>query len=246
MTKRTPKRSASDSAQPGSPQPDSAQPHATTQHATKSYMAVKSLEDSGGSGGSGGSPAGASPPTVSRARELSPELLAEAARATDKTLRIELIHDWMLRGVYLKGRTDKALAEAWGCARSTVWSYSAESVRLLRRDLSEQSREELLASLLAKVSAIGQSALERTEEVVSVKGDVVEVRRPDHRTALRAAEATGELLGLKVQRHEHRVMAEQMTTEQIIEQLKAHGVQVALPITTTTTGEEVAEKDTDQ
>jgi hypothetical protein len=231
------KRKGSKSAKPGETQQQPRESERPAEEAVKRIATGDSL-------GLSEAPQREARPIDSRARELSPDLHREAASAVEVSARIELIHDWMLRGTYLKGRTDKALTKVWGVARSTVWGYSAHAVRLLRKELTERTREELLAELLARVSAIGQDALERTEEVVTVAGEVVEVRRPDHRTALRAVEATGELLGLKVQRHEHRVMAEQMTTEQIIEQLKAHGVQVALPATDTT-GETIADKESE-
>lgn len=177
----------------------------------------------------------------SRARELSPEQRNEAVAAETRVQRMELIHDWMVRGWYQKGRTDKVLAALWGVARSTVWAYSSDAVAVLRRELTAKTREELLAELLTRIQAIGQSSLERTEEVVTVQGEVVEVRRPDHRTALRAAEATGELLGLKVQRHQHTVTAQQLTTEQIVEQLRAQGVAIQLPSLVESTGTEATE-----
>ena len=87
---------------------------------------------------------------------------------------------------------------------------------------------------------MGQSALERTEEVVTVKGDVVEVRRPDHRTALRALEVEVDLFGLRVQRHHHTVTAGELTTEQIHEQLRQHGYQLTPPMVEAS-GEEITE-----
>lgn len=167
---------------------------------------------------------------------------SRAREAVTVEARVDLICEWMARGRYEKGKTDRELSRVWSVDVRTVRNYSAEARRLLARELTSRSRDELLAELLARVSFIGQDALQRTEEVVSVKGEVVEVRRPDHRTALRAAEATGELLGLKIQRHHHTVTAGEMTTDEILAQLNAHGVRVEMP--RLTEGTEVADGDT--
>lgn len=172
--------------------------------------------------------------------EPNPDHL-RAREAVDVEQRVELICDWMARGRYEKGKTHRELAGVWGCDVRTVKNYAAEARRMLARELLSRSRDELLAELLVRVSFIGQDALERREEVALQSGAVVEVKRPDHRTALRAAEATGELLGLKVQRHHHTHSAAELTTEQIVQQLEQHGVRVQMPALTETTGETVEE-----
>lgn len=175
----------------------------------------------------------------SRAREpYSAERMQQLLACKDLADRVELICAWMAKGWYQPGDW-KPLARVWGVSESAVGTYAAEARRMLARELLAKSRDELLAELLARISFLGQDSLERTEEVALQSGAVVEVRRPDHRTALRAAEATGELLGLKVQRHHHVVTAGEMTTEQIIEQLRAQGVRVELPVLTS--GETVEE-----
>jgi hypothetical protein len=171
---------------------------------------------------------------------MSAEQKATALATTTVPFRVELIFEWMVTGEYVRGRSDKALADLWEVDLTTVHRYSAEANRILTRELISKSREELLAELVNRIANIGQNALERTEEVALQSGAVVEVRRPDHRTALRAAEAAGELLGLKVQRHHHTVQASELTTEQIIAQLAAQGVRVELPAVETT-GEPVEE-----
>jgi hypothetical protein len=151
--------------------------------------------------------------------------------------RVELCYGWMVRGWYVRGRTDKDLAEVWGITPAAVRSYSAEAGRLFQRELVSKSRDQLLSELIMRIGAIGQDALERTEEVLS-DGVPVEVRRPDHRTALRAAEATGELLGLKIQRHHHVHSPAEMTTAEIVAQLEAQGVKVQMPALVEATAEE--------
>jgi hypothetical protein len=189
-----------------------------------------------------GDPEAALAQSDSRARGvLNSEQRLEAARCVTSAAKAQLIHDWMLTGVYVKGKTDRALAEVWGCARSTVWNHSAFAWRLLNQQLQGATKEELTAALQARIAAVGQSALERTEEVVTVQGDVVEVRRPDHRTALRALEVEADLFGLRVHRHHHTVTAEQLTTEQIHEQLRQHGYQLTPP-TVEASGEEVTDR----
>lgn len=142
--------------------------------------------------------------------------------------RVSIICSWMARGLYQPGSADD-LAPVWSVTPEAVRKYAAEARRMLARELTSKSRDELLAELLSRISFLGEEARNRTEEVALQSGQVVEVRRPDHRTALRAAEATGELLGLKVQRHQHTITAGELTTDQIVEQLQQHGVRVELP-----------------
>lgn len=156
--------------------------------------------------------------------------------------KVELLCAWMVRGWYQPGGW-AALARVWEVSERHVQQYAAEARRMLSRELLSQSRDELLAELLARLSFLGEEARTRTEEALTMSGDVVTVRRPDVRAAIRAAEAQGELLGLKVQRH-HHVHAGELTTEQIVEQLEKHGVQVKLPALTTT-AEEVTEDNGD-
>lgn len=181
---------------------------------------------------------------TSRVRDpYSDEQKQQLSSCADVAQKVETLCVWMAKGWYTPG-SDAAVARVWGCAPDTVRGIAAEARRMLARELLSKSRDELLAELLARIAYLGQDALDRREEVVTVKGDVVEVRRPDHRTALRAAEATGELLGLKIQRHQHSITASELTTEQILEQLRQHGVRVEMPVLTT--GEEVAEPGTAQ
>ena len=185
----------------------------------------------------------------SRAREpYSDEQKQQLLQATSVEHRVETICAWMVRGWY-QPADYVALARVWGVNERHASQYAAEARRMLARELLSKSADELRAELLARMAYIGQDALTRTEEAVTVKGDIVTVRRPDHRTALRAAEAQSELLGLKVQRHHHVITAGELTTEQIIEQLAAQGVRVELPVPVLTTGETVtapAEPETKQ
>lgn len=241
------KRKGSDSEKRGSAQPDTARnPGSTDLESVKSRVRADKeggRADKNGEGEAvGGPPSELAAPSDSRARGvLNSEQRHEAAQCVTSTAKAQLIHDWMLTGVYVKGKTDRALAEVWGCARSTVWNHSAFAWKLLNQQLKGATKEELVAALQARIAAVGQSALERTEEVVTVKGDVVEVRKPDHRTALRALEVEADLFGLRVHRHHHTVTAEQLTTEQIHEQLRAHGYELTPP-TVETSGEEVTER----
>lgn len=242
MSKRS-KRSGSESPKRGSGQPETARnPGSSELVSVKSQVAADKENGRADKNGVGSTSERAGGTPDSRARDLlAPEHQAEATRCANAAAKVQLIHDWMLTGVYVKGKTDRALAALWGCTRSNVWNYSTEAWRLLSRQLQGATKEELVAALQARIAAVGQSALERTEEVVTVKGDVVEVRRPDHRTALRALEVEVDLFGLRVQRHHHTVTAGELTTEQIHEQLRQHGYQLTPPMVEAS-GEEVTER----
>ena len=173
----------------------------------------------------------------SRARDpYSDEQREQLLAAASVEERVEVILQWMVRGWY-QPASYVHLAKVWGVSERHASQYAAEARRVLSRELLSKSRDELLAELLARIAFLGGESRNRTEEALTMKGDVVELRRPDLRSALRAAEVQGELLGLKVQRHHHTVQATELTTDQIIEQLRAQGVRVELPVLTS--GEEV-------
>ncbi len=108
--------------------------------------------------------------------------LAEAAKTpADRT---QVCFDIMAQLKWQSGCTDRELAALWGVARSTVWGYSTQASRLVKLQLGDP--EEIRARVALEIAAVGRAAQERTEETVTVQGDVVELRKPDLRTALSA------------------------------------------------------------
>jgi uroporphyrinogen-III synthase len=120
--------------------------------------------------------------------------------------------------------TTSDLAKRWRCDPSTVRSYAAEALRAYRRELERSGGEEYRARLMAALEQVGRSALERTEEVVDVMGDVRRVHRPDHRTARQCLVDLAQLGGLLV--HKHEVSVSELTDEELRAQLRAHGLEV--------------------
>jgi hypothetical protein len=130
---------------------------------------------------------------------LTEQQAGEATAAHTLQDRVALIHGWMVAGVYHKGCTARLLAAAWGVDRSTVHGYSSQAVGILRRELGGQTRAELLTEIVTRIGAIGEKALLNRREVLDGNGDVRELRSPDYRSAIRAAESQAELLGLALQ-----------------------------------------------
>ena len=150
---------------------------------------------------------------IRQALEISP------TRAVSSDLRVELVWDMMREGEYVRGRTDKELAKLWEIGVDAVHQYTAVASKLLRMQFAPERNEETKAMLLNRILKLGDAALNRTEEVVDVKGNVHEVRRPDMRTALAAVVEFAQLLGIRTNKHEVRVSAADLSDAELHERL---------------------------
>lgn len=168
--------------------------------------------------------------------QLRPETMSRAREAAEKVDRIALIEDMMVQLEWVTGKSARLLAEVWGCARSTVEGYSSEASRNIKRGFG--SPEEAEGKILGYLEGFIEKCQTRTEEVVDAQGNVHVVHRPDHRTALRAAENIIEVLGVRApNKLEIIERAQKLTDEQIAEQLRLQGYELRkLPEVVETTG----------
>jgi len=133
-----------------------------------------------------------------------------------------------LVGLMFDGRfawtTTSELAELWRCGRATARDYAAEARRHYIREIDRAGRDDYRARIMAGIEHVGRDALERTEQVIDGLGNKHTIRKPDHRTALRALTDLAQLGGLLV--HKHEVTVSELTEEEIRAQLRAHGLEV--------------------
>ncbi len=174
------------------------------------------------------------------------------ARVEAADLRVELVLDLMAHG-HWRAHTHRELASLWGIGPEAVRAYSTAASKVLKLQFSPERNEEIRSVVLARLWTLGDEARNRTEEVVDVKGEVHEVRRPDMRTALASVVAFAEVMGIKTNKHEHRVSVTDLSDTELQERLAAiagsdPGVQAALAKAgfkreVETTGAEVTEAD---
>lgn len=144
--------------------------------------------------------------------------------------RVGYLLELMLDAAFHWKTTDE-LAAVWGCDPATVRAYAAEARRHYIREIDRSGRDDYRARLMSRIEFVGRDALERTEEVIDGMGDKHTIRKPDHRTALRALTDLAQLGGLLV--HKHEVTVSELTEEEIRAQLRAHGLEVKTILETT-------------
>ncbi len=150
---------------------------------------------------------------LAQAQTISP------ARVESSDLRVEFVWDMMIAGEYIRGRTDKELARVWGIGVDAVHQYTAVASKLIRLQYAPERNEETKALMLHRILHIGEASMNRTEEVVDVKGNIHEVRRPDMRTALASIVEFSQLLGIRTNKHEVRVTASDLSDAELHERL---------------------------
>lgn len=87
----------------------------------------------------------------------------------------------------------REFARTTGLSLNSAERYAAEATRLLRMSWGQ---DEAKVAVLERIAFIGRDALERTEDAVDAKGNVVTLRKPDHRTAFNSAKALADYMGL--------------------------------------------------
>ncbi len=152
---------------------------------------------------------------VRQALEITP------ARALYSDLRVEFVWDMMREGEYVRGKTDKELAQLWGIGVDAVHQYTAVASKLLRLQFAPERNEETRAILLNRIQRIGEAAMNRVEEVVDIKGEVRQVLRPDMRTALASVVEFAQLLGIRTTKHEHKITTADLSDAELAAKLAA-------------------------
>lgn len=167
-----------------------------------------------------------------------------AQRCNTALLRVEWLELFLAGGHWVPVATEVALSQLWGVARSTISNWAGEAWRRLASMHAPERSEEIRAEMLARIRVIGDAALHRTKEVVTVKGDVVPVSDPDCRTALQAVVEMATLMNIREQRWRGKVELSAMSEDEILKQLAAQGfvVEKREPALLTD-GEEVEKKE---
>ena len=110
-----------------------------------------------------------------------------------KDALIEAVAYQMSEGKWVPFRSVRAFADKHNVSLLTAQKYAAEATRLLRMSWGQ---DEAKVAVLERIAYIGRDALERTEEAISPSGEVVTLRKPDHRTAFSCAKSLADYLGL--------------------------------------------------
>lgn len=181
--------------------------------------------------------------TVPDSASLAREDADEAARCSTTVLRVEWLERYLARGKYQPTVTDFALARLWGITRDSVGNVVGEAWRRLASQHSPERSEEVRAEFIARIRSIGDAALNRKREALTMEGEVVALADPDCRTALQAVVEMATLVGIREQRWRGKVDVSAMSEEAILEQLEKQGYSVAKrSAAVLTEGEEVEKK----
>jgi len=126
---------------------------------------------------------------------------------------IESIALEMSAGKWHPFRSVRELARRTGVSLSNAQKYCAEASRLLRIGWGQ---DEAKVAVIERISFLGQDALDRIEEMGVFNTEtkcveVVQLRKPDHRTALNAAKHLADILGLSGANSEVVVRYQQMS-----------------------------------
>ena len=141
-------------------------------------------------------------------RSLKPGSGGAEGSTLAKDKIVEEIAHTMSKGEWLPYRSVRQLAVTHGLSLENAQKYCAEAGRLLRLSWGG---EEAKMAVVERIAQIGRAAETRTEETVDAKGNVVEIRKPDHRTALTAAKHLADILGLSGANSEVVIRYQQMS-----------------------------------
>lgn len=157
---------------------------------------------------------------------LTREELESASECTSVVLRVEWLELFLSTGRYRGRLTDVELAPIWGVSLSSLGNYVAEASRRLATGHAPERAEEIRARLLARIDRLGEAALNRRKEVVTMGGDVVSVADPDCRTALQAVVEFATLTNIREQRWRAQVDLTKMSEGDIMAELEKHGFKI--------------------
>jgi hypothetical protein len=108
-------------------------------------------------------------------------------------------------------------------ARGTVGNWAGQAWQRLATMHSPERSEEVRAEMLARIRVIGDAALNRKREALTMAGDVVALSDPDCRTALQAVVEMATLMNIREQRWRGKVELSALSEEEILQQLAAQG-----------------------
>lgn len=165
---------------------------------------------------------------------------------------VERVAFSMADGTWHPFRSVRALAAELGITLGVAQKYSAEASRLLRLSWGG---EEAKAAVLERIAQIGRAAESRTEEAGVFNAEtkcveVVELKKPDMRTALGAAKHLADMLGLSGTNSEIVIRYQQMSDGDLYREVQRFAQQLTGKSSNNdgieTTGESIDEPDEDQ
>jgi hypothetical protein len=176
--------------------------------------------------------------TVGRAPKHNPEAGAQGStRQKDEILKT--IAKQMAAGTWRPYHGVRALALQYDMPLASAQQYVADASRLVRLSWGG---EEAKAAIIERIQQIGTGAEFRTEEVALQDGTVVQVRKPDYRSALRAAETLAAITGLTGATADVVIKFQQMSDHELWLEAERYGKQLNLQgkrVHVTTTGESI-------
>lgn len=101
----------------------------------------------------------------------------------------------MARGEFFGAKTTAELAAEWGISMTMAHEYVA-AARDVLRFATQESRESIVAEVLAGIDAIRSLATNKTKVWVTKAGERIEVPDPDCKAALQAIELRCRLIRL--------------------------------------------------
>ncbi len=149
-------------------------------------------------------------------RVLSPNGVGAEGSTLAKDKIVEDVALEMAEGKWRPFKSVRELAARTGVSLSQAQRYAAEATRILRMSWGQ---DEAKVAVLERIAQIGRAAEERTEQAAvyntaSESIEIVELSKPDHRTALAAAKHLADMLGMSgvngevVVRYQHMTDAE--------------------------------------
>lgn len=130
---------------------------------------------------------------------------------------IEAVANEMTNGKWLPYRSVRQFAIEQGISLGHAQRYAAAASRLVRMSWNS---DEAKVALIERISRLGHASETRTEEVVDSQGCVHEVRKPDMRSALRAAEWLGNVLGISGTNSELVVRVQSMSDGELFSEMQ--------------------------
>ncbi|HYQ30402.1 MAG TPA: hypothetical protein VER04_24400 [Polyangiaceae bacterium] len=148
-------------------------------------------------------------------RPLTPNGSGAEGSTLVKDKLIEAIALEMAEGTWRPFKSVRELAARQGISLTNAQRYCAEATRLLRLSWGQ---DEAKVAVLERIAQIGRAAETRTEEALDATGQVHELRKPDHRTALQAAKHLADILGLSGANSEVVVRYQQMSDLELMKE----------------------------
>ena len=149
---------------------------------------------------------------MSRKRKSQLVHRADEGTTAAKDRTIAEIARIMSTGAWRPYTSTMEYAAKIGLTEWTVAEYAKEAARLLRIFWSDESAR---ANLIGRIQKLGEDAANRTEEVLDKEGNKVTVSKPDHKSAITAANSLTAILGMTRQTVDVKVSYEKMSDAQL-------------------------------